>query len=383
VSVSTRIVRIAAGSLPTRLRDRYREQWLADVRDAREQNLRPSQIAVGSLAFAITVGRPLPKKGEPTSAQVDRRARIACGVALSSALLGLSQYASLASGEYLGGNLVPGLLLFVMSTLLIAFAALGSVAALVLVVATRRVSTRIRWAVVLFVAASASPIAQSSIIAGPGVSWNPSLHPSAIAYVVGAVMIATGLVLAHRPRRVGTARTRESVIAGSAVLLVAAAALTNAVTVWSLRAPLLFEAGPRTSGNPIYVQWLHLKEQFEALVSSVFAWWGAGAILLVAVFVAYAIVRRLSSPETIQLAVGVGALVLIAGGALLGFLQLGEASVVPNGEIPVVLTVGRLVLVAAVVSAWRAGVVELGSSGRGARRLAGRRGATKAGSISR
>jgi hypothetical protein len=363
VNVSTRIVRIAAGSLPARLRDRYREQWLADVRDAREQNLRPAQIALGSLAFAITVGRPLPKRGESTPAQVDRRARIARGVALASALLGLSQYASMASGEYLGDNLVPGLPVFVMSTLLLAFAALGSVAALVLVIATRGVSTRTRWAVVLFVAASASPIAQTSIIADVGVSWNPALHPSAIAYIVGVLLVAIGLVLVRGPRPLRATRIRTSIVAGSAVLLVAAATFTDAVTVWSLRAPLLFEAGPRTPGNPIYVQWLHLKAQFEALVTSVFARWGVGVILLVTAFVAFAIVRRLSSAEIVRLAVGVGALVLMAGGGLLGFLQLGEASVVPNGEIPVVLTVGRLVLVAAILSASRANVIAHPSMG--------------------
>ena len=263
----------------------------------------------------------------------------------------------MASGEYLGDNLVPSLLVFVMSMLLITFAALGSVAALVLVIATRGVSTRTRWAVVLFVAASASPIAQTSIIADVGVSWNPALHPSAIAYVVGVVMVAAGLVLVRRPRPVGPARVRASIVAGAVLLVVAAATLANAVTLWSLRAPLRFGAGPRTSGNPIYVQWLQLKEQVEALFTSVFAWWGAGALALVVGFIAFAILRRLSSPELARLAVAVGALILIAGGGLLGFLQLGEVSVVPDAEISVVLTVGRLVLVAATLSAARTAVV--------------------------
>jgi len=272
MSIATRIVKIAAGSLPKSLRDRYREEWLADVRDASEQNLRPAQIALGSVAFAVTVGRPFPRRRQLTPAGVERRARIALVVAASGAVLGLSQYAGMFAGEYLGDGRVADTLTVVMSTSLIAYSVLASVLALILVLATRGTSTRTRWAVVLFAAASASPIVQSSLNAAANASWEPALHASAVPYLAALVAIVVGLMLVRMPRRIENHNPRTSILAAAVVLLIAAATLGDAMILWSLRAPLLFAAGARTASNPTYVDWLRLKAQGEDLTTAVFVW---------------------------------------------------------------------------------------------------------------
>jgi hypothetical protein len=146
--------------------------------------------------------------------------------------------------------------------------------------------------------------------------------------------------------------------------LVAAVTLVNAVVLWSLRPPLRFAAGPRRASNPIYVQWLHLKEQFEALMTSIFMWWGVGAVVIVVTFILFAIVKRLSSPEIARRALGASALSLIAGGGLLGFLQLAEIGIVPPAETSLVLSAGRLALVGAILFAARAGVAAESNGGR-------------------
>jgi hypothetical protein len=356
MSISTRIVSIAAASLPKSLRERYREQWLADVRDAPEQNLRSAQIALGSVAFAVTVGRPFPRRRDLTPAEVDQRVRVARAVALSGAVLGLSQWASMFSGDYLGDYKVPDTPTLVMSAFLIACAVLASVLALVLVSSTRGISTRTRWAVVLFAVASASPIVQSSLNSDSD-AVSAALHPSAIAYLAAVIPVVVGLAFLRTSRPVAGHNPRASIAAAAVVLLVAAATLLNAVILWSLRAPLRFGAGPRSANNPIYVQWLKQNEQFEALMNNVFVWWGVGAIVLVAGFILFAIVRRLSSRDIVRLAVGAAALTLIGGGCLLGFVQLAEPGVVPVPEISLVLIVGRLALVGAILSAARAGAV--------------------------
>jgi hypothetical protein len=357
MSISTRVVRIAAGSLPKSLRDRYREQWLADVRDAPEQNLRPAQIALGSVAFAVTVGRPLPKRRDLASAEVDRRVRIARGLALSGAALALSQWASMFADEYVGDGRVPDAPTVVMSTSLITYAVLASLLALIVVFGTRGISARTRWVVVLFAAASTSPIVQSSLSAAANASWEPALHASAIPYLAAAIPVIVGLALLRTPRRVAAYNPRAAIAAGGTVLLVAAATLGNAVILWSLRTPLRFGSGPRSASNPIYVQWLHLKLQFEALMSSVFVWWGVGAVVLVVAIIVIAIVRRLSSRGMVRLAVGAVALTLIAGGGLLGFIQDAEFGIVPLAEFAIVLSIGRLALVGAILSATRASVL--------------------------
>jgi hypothetical protein len=350
MSISTRIVTMAAATLPKSLRDRYREQWLADVRDAPEQGVRPAQIALGSVAFAVTVGRPFPKRAELSATGIQRRSSIALGLGLSAALLGLSQYASMVAGDYLAPGEVPEGPTIALGTTLMTCAILGAVLALVLAIATREMSSRTRWAVVLFVIASASPIVQSSINSDAAASWMPGVRAAAIPYLAAAILVVVGLVLMHASRP-GAARVpRVALAAGGVVLAVAVLSLANILVLWANRQPLRFgaAAGPRTASNPIYAQWLNTKEYFESIMTWTYFWWGAGAVVLVAAFILFAMVRRLTSREILLLGVGAAGVVLIAAGSLLDFLQ-GTPGIVPVAEPDIVLWLGRLALVGAIL----------------------------------
>lgn len=93
----SRLVRLAALSLPRALRDRYREEWLADVEGARAAGIRASGIVVGAILFSVTLDRGAPEiAGVPLSVTAARRAR--WGIAL------LSSAAVLAIGMWINGT---------------------------------------------------------------------------------------------------------------------------------------------------------------------------------------------------------------------------------------------------------------------------------------
>lgn len=48
------LVLMAAAALPAHRRERYREQWLADLRDCAECQVSPRDVAAGALRFALT-----------------------------------------------------------------------------------------------------------------------------------------------------------------------------------------------------------------------------------------------------------------------------------------------------------------------------------------
>lgn len=55
---SENVVRFAATLLPAPMRDRYREQWLGELRDAEEVGIPRAEIAMAALTFAASLDRP-------------------------------------------------------------------------------------------------------------------------------------------------------------------------------------------------------------------------------------------------------------------------------------------------------------------------------------
>jgi hypothetical protein len=73
-------VATAVTLLPAALRKRYREQWMADLRDAADVGIRRSEIAWGSLAFAATVDRiALESERSQSTVVVEGRERFGFG----------------------------------------------------------------------------------------------------------------------------------------------------------------------------------------------------------------------------------------------------------------------------------------------------------------
>lgn len=69
-------VSFAAATLPGPVRDRYREEWLADLAGAADAGVRPSGVVLGALIFSMTLGRTAPEiTGVPLGVTVRRRAR--------------------------------------------------------------------------------------------------------------------------------------------------------------------------------------------------------------------------------------------------------------------------------------------------------------------
>ena len=91
------LLRVAVALLPASIRDRYREQWQADARDAAELGLSRSDIASGALIFALSVNR---RAVDPVAPTELARRRVRSGLALT--LSGLV----VAFGMYVGGATV-------------------------------------------------------------------------------------------------------------------------------------------------------------------------------------------------------------------------------------------------------------------------------------
>lgn len=92
-----RSVRLAARLLPAHVRDRYREEWLADLEGARELGIPTSSIAVGALLFSATIDRSAPEiSGVPLSVAARIHARRGIALVLSAGVLAL--------GAYVGGS---------------------------------------------------------------------------------------------------------------------------------------------------------------------------------------------------------------------------------------------------------------------------------------
>lgn len=273
-------VRLAAALLPRASRDRYREQWLGELRDAPEAGIRTSDIALGSLAFAATLSRPLPSGRRSTPDEVRRRSRLAAGLALGAALVALTRYADTVSSAGLTGMMAYDYSLFAGSGMLVIYGVLAPVFSVSLITLTKGASGRIRTATWLFAAACLAPVAQE-LIDSRAVTYNVFLSPGAAVYLVAvAAVIAGGALLRLELRssvppvsRGPGARTRVmSALAGAMVLVLAAVCVSDAVAVWAARTPLIFGG---EIDSALHVEWMMLKAHGESLVSSVFFAWSA------------------------------------------------------------------------------------------------------------
>jgi hypothetical protein len=374
VSVATAAVRAAAALLPRRSRHRYREQWLGELRDAEEVGIRPAQIALGSLAFAVTFDRPLPSIGRATPAQAASRSRLAAGLALAAAAVGVTRSADLVgSGEFTVSP-VYDLLVFLASMLLLAFAVAAPVAAVLLVTATRGIAPRVRAAVWLLVLASLAPLAKAAVdgwlysydgTLSTIVSTGSLAYPAAVALiVVAAVLLRRAPQSSPREPRSRMRRVVSSATGAVAVLLVGGAALAHAALVWAGREPLVFgwqpavvtRSGPsgfeQESISPttaMYEEWLALKLAFEQLVQDVFAVW-AVAVLVLALVALLALLPRSTAGRAAAVVGATLCLLLIAHAAMMSLLELGTPSAVPFLPSEALLLLGRWGLVAIVLA---------------------------------
>lgn len=98
------LIGIAASLLPACSRERYREQWLADLRDAPEVGLRASGVVVGAFLFLATIDRSAPEmSGMPVSNYAVRTARWGMAFIATSFVLGASAFVYGHGGMFANG----------------------------------------------------------------------------------------------------------------------------------------------------------------------------------------------------------------------------------------------------------------------------------------
>ena len=353
MTAATAVVRFAAWMLPKGMRDRYREQWLADLRDAEEAGIHPAEIAIGSLSFAATLARPLSAGRRLSAETVSRRSRLAIALSLSTALWSVSLFAStIGGGIGIRGNSPHFIAVLELSRLLVTYAVLASIVAVLLVAVTRHIASHVRLAVGLYVVASLAPAAQVAADNFLGRSDYLFYRGSAWVYLVAAILVAgASLILwrnSVRARAKGGTRSRHVVAAGVgalAVLASMAGEFLNASLSWADRTPIEF--GPYA--DPAwYPQWLSLKEWGDRLVLSVFVIWAIVAGLAALAILGLGLLRW-STSRIIALTSALLFTGLIVHGAVIEFLWL----MLPVGVEPafndVVLLLGRWGLIVVVL----------------------------------
>ena len=118
-------VRVAAHTLPRGVRERYREEWLADLEGSAEAGVRVSGIVVGALLFSATLRRDTPDLlGMPLAVAARRHARWAAALLSSSAVLAIGTYLTGGFASESGGVLAVLAVLWAVLTVTVALAGL-------------------------------------------------------------------------------------------------------------------------------------------------------------------------------------------------------------------------------------------------------------------
>lgn len=361
MSLATGAVALAARLLPRGMRERYREQWMADLRDAAEAGVPQHQIASGALAFAATVARPWPWSvaGPATAETEQRRLRFAAALALGAALFALSTIGSHWISTGLTHIVGYDLALELVDAVLVSFAVVAPITAIVIAMRAQQATRRLRVAIWLLALVMLVPLAYGVIENYPVlIGDDVYIGLGALAYVAGAIVAAVAVRMLWGELAPGAVERRRPLLWASIVLAVGAAMVTHAVLAWAGRTPiswswqptivgsygpdgeLVFEEIPVTRAN--YELWLALKAEFETMVSVGFVLLGLLAIVLALVVLG----RRLPTVPTALAAIAV---LLIADAALLGLLgwTVPASEVLPGP----MLAVGRLLLVGVVLVA--------------------------------
>lgn len=271
-----RLVLLASALLPRSIRDRYREQWLADLRDAQEAGIPRSHIAWAALAFALAAPRSWPA----LSLEPRRARRLAFALAFVGALLGLTYYPGFEIG-----HTPPWAIVVVKSTidmLVLGVQVIGTLAAVVLISVSRGVPGRERASVWLLALAAAAPLGPAFLGYGTGDSMY--LYPSALSFIA-AIALIVAAVAVRRPRPLRPRPTPRTIaLATTGIATLAGVALVLATVGWVTRTPLVTD---QPVGSPLYEEWLSLKTTFESHVDVVLV---ASAIVAVVIVIGVAVV---------------------------------------------------------------------------------------------
>jgi len=231
---AARIARLAAGTLPAGMRERYREEWAADVAAAPEAGIRPSRVALGAVVFSLTLDRDDPAiAGVPRAALSQRHARWALLLVAATGAVALMRGAF----ENVGIGWLP----IVLVLMLVALVQLWAAARLSTGLA--RTSAALATAgLVIFAAGSTIPVVISDAI--PGSRYLPYL---AIALLITAFVL--GVIAWRGGMRTGfvVALSLAAVVAFVADQLFVVNLFTSVAVVVALGLLLRLRAGRRSA----------------------------------------------------------------------------------------------------------------------------------------
>ena len=292
-----------------------------------------------------------------------------------AAFVAISQLATVVTGA-LTYSAQDDFASFTASMLLAAFSILAPIFALVLVLATRCVASRVRIGVTLLVLASAVSALRGVIDTQPLSNFLPwPLTPGTLVYPVAIVLIIFASVTLRRqflplkPNRPPQPQSRLLLFSVSAGLLVAAAValgFAHAVATWAARPPLLFGLAFTESNRAAFEDWLTLQVQSEDLISIVLGVWLAIGIIGALILALSGLSRWMTIRRLITVSLGALCLFLLSYGSVLGFLNMASNHVGTTAPVELLLLIGRWGLVVAVL------VMVGGMRGRSTSRVAAR-----------
>lgn len=258
----SRLIRAAAAVLPPHIRDRYREQWLADLRDAPAAGIRSSEIIVGAFVFGATINRAAPEiSGVPLETFALRKARWGVAFLASSLIFAFSFYTH--GGSFFANFGDTSNSVFVLLNSLSYGIALGMLGAFLLGIGNL-VSALVR---------TRNRLAQLSIVlllAGVGTTAGFLGAADYTLVLIGIVLIlasggaalfvVTSMRFAPPPVRVERRRLLSGLI-GTAILLVIVALGTADLLVWNplamvpgrSLADIYTGIGPGLTGDLVYI----------------------------------------------------------------------------------------------------------------------------------
>jgi hypothetical protein len=350
-----RAVRLAVALLPKRARERYREQWAGELRDAATLDIRQSEIATGALRVAASVERPMPAWFRMTPP------RLALALALSAALVSLSEWVSMVPVQRFTGpswEIEPG---SIGTSPLIAWVVVVPAVAVILAMASRRTSARARFSVGLLAVACYLPFLRHAIDDRvPSASWTPYFSTGTATYAIAAVLTVIAMFLSWRELhpRVWTAqelaaRTRvlRAGLAAAAVAVVVATCSLNAFAAWASRTPPAFGQPVSMANRMEFEQWVTLKVQAETFVANLLTGWVVAGIVAALLVAAFGFSTRSTLKRTGALALGTLCVALISHGGVILFLQMMTVTTVAPVPADIPLTAGRIGVIVVVLFA--------------------------------
>lgn len=346
--IARALIRATAATLPFGVRERYREEWIADAAAASEANVSPWSVVAGALGVTAGIDRDDPVvSGIPAQRLAFRRLRVTLAFAVTAVMLMVLGWMVGAFGPAGSAPLAGA------GVLLLALAAGAALVALIAgfgaLRAGRRARGRRRWGMGQVVVIVSLVLVAAVILFAPFVA---ALLPIAVVF---AFLVALAVLLAGDPRAQGAPLSRPRAV-GIALLSAVGvlAALTCSllhVYVWNPLARL-----PGMTLDEIYAGLVAARELPTPVFPVVVAtfWCLAVVALVVLCALPHPGIRRLATARRIAGA-GVLGVALVAGGTwMLGFgmgMGMADAFATSGGDAavsgPVLTVVGTGFAVAA------------------------------------